>query len=183
MSPLQTIPARRAKKEVRSLYLTAFPRSERLPFFVLRALTLRRGIAMTAYFESGTFLGFTHTTRVKKTLFVLFFAVQTEVRGKGYGSAILSCLKNTYPSCDILLNVEPPDPSAPNAPEREKRIAFYQKNGFADTGYDIDEVGGTFRVFSTSPDPDIAAYRRVFRHMSFGLWRPRIAKRQSPLKP
>jgi hypothetical protein len=55
-------------------------------------------------------------------------------------------------------------------------MRFYEKNGFFDTGYNIAEVGGVFRVLSTVPELDVRAYRNVFRKLSFGLWNPEIMK-------
>ena len=85
-------------------------------------------------------------------------------------------MREIDPRRQILLNVELVDPEAENYAQRLQRMAFYEKNGFFDTGYDIDEVGGTFRVLASDPNPDMAAYLRVFSHMSWGLWKPPIRK-------
>ena len=164
-----------ALREVKRVYKTAFPKEERLPFLVLRLMTLL-GARITAYYENDVFCGFTHTTIKKNIVFVMFFAVQDELRQKGYGSAILSYLKARHPGKTVVLNVEPLDDSAPNAKERVCRMRFYAKNGFHDTGYLVDEVGGTFCVLSTSPTLDTKTYLDVFKKLSFGLWRPRITK-------
>ena len=74
----------------------------------------------------------------------------------------------------MLLNVERLDPLAENFDARVRRFRFYEKNGFYDTKYDIEEVGGVFRVLATAPTFDKGEYLRVFRKMSFGFWRPRI---------
>jgi GNAT superfamily N-acetyltransferase len=110
----------------------------------------------------------------RNILFVLFFAVEDTIRGKGYGSAILDYLKESNPEKSVLLNVELLDPSADNYEERVRRFRFYERNGFYDTKYDIEEVGGVFRVLATAPAFDNKEYLRVFRKMSFGFWRPRI---------
>ena len=90
----------------------------------------------------------------------------------------LRYLKENNPVKTILLNVELLDETAPNYPERVRRMAFYSKNGFQDTGYNIREVGGVFRVLSSTGGMDAKAYQRVFRKMSLGLWRPKITKVQ-----
>ena len=158
----------------RALYSRAFPKEERLPWWVLRLSALVRGVELTAWYEGGNFCGFTHTTATEDVLFVMFFAVEEGCRGRGYGSAILSRLKQS--GRKIILNVEPLDETADNAAERVRRMAFYQKNGFFDTGYDIEEVGGVFRVLSTVPELDVEGYLKVFRRLSFGMWRPKIEK-------
>ncbi len=160
----------------KQLYRTAFPKEERLPWWVLRLSTLEPGVELTVYRQSSEFCGFTHTTETETVLFVMFLAVATAHRGQGCGSAILSHLKQIADGRPVILNVEPPDSSASNASERISRIKFYEKNGFYDTGYNIAEVGGTFRVLSTVPELDIAAYRASFAKLSFGLWKPEITK-------
>lgn len=156
------------------LYRTAFPREERLPWWVLRLTTLKSGVALTAYYDGNKFLGFTHTTMTEKVLFVMFLAVEDSVRGQGCGSAILTHLKAQ--GKPVILNVEPLDDAAPNAAERINRMRFYEKNGFFDTGYNVSEVGGIFRVLSTEPELNVPNYLRVFAKLSFGLWKPEIIK-------
>ena len=160
--------------ELKALYHLAFPKYEQMPWWLLRLLTVRKGVELTAYYQEETFCGFTHTTVAENILFVMFFAVDDKLRGKGYGSAILRYLKESNPDKAIVLNVERLDETADNYAQRARRFKFYEKNGFFDTHYEIDEVGGTFRVLSTSPTLDPRAYGKVFRKMSFGLWRPPI---------
>lgn len=175
--PLQEINInhdRAARKKTKEIYEASFPKEEKLPFSLLRLLTCIRGIDFTAYKDGEGILGFTYTVTAGNILFVLFFAVDEPLRGKGAGSAILSHLKEKGKA--VLLNIEPLDPAAENYAERLLRFRFYEKNGFFDTSYDIDEVGGTFRVLSTEKTLDIAAYKKVFRKMSLGFWDVSIYK-------
>ena len=149
-------------KEAKKLYREAFPKEERLPWWVLRLMTAPKGVALTAYERDDEFLGFTHSTATEDILFIMFFAVRGDLRGKGCGSAILEHIKQTNPGKAIGLNVEPLDDNA--------------DNGFFDTGYDVAEVGGVFRVLSTDPVLDVEAYLRVFGRLSLGFWRPEITK-------
>lgn len=167
------------RREIKKLYLSSFPKEERLPWWVLRLLTIRKGTNITAYYENDLFCGFTYDITEGDILFVMFFAVAGEIRGKGYGSAILDYLKNSHPDKEIMLHIEPLDETADNYPDRKRRFNFYQNNGFFDTEYDVDEVGGTFYVLSTTPTFDEKSYLQVFRKMSFGLWQPVLRKRQS----
>lgn len=160
------------KVQIRNLYLTAFPKEERLPWWLLRCWPGPG--QLTAYYADETFCGFTFDATVGDILYVMFFAVADELRGKGCGSAVLQYLKQTGKT--ILLNVELLDETAPNYDERVRRVAFYAKNGFADTGYNIREVGGVFRILSSTGEMDAAAYQRVFAKLSCGLWKPEIWK-------
>lgn len=163
-------------KQIKHLYGSAFPKEERMPWPLVRFLILQRDVDVHGYYEAGKFCGFTFSAATEKVLFILFFAVADDCRGQGYGSAILQLLKEEHPDRIIVLNVELLDPEAENYDQRLKRMAFYRKNGFYDTGYDIDEVGGTFRVLATRQALDVPAYLRVFQKMSFGLWKPYIRR-------
>ena len=163
-------------KQVRKLYLEAFPKEERLPWWVLRFTTVLNGVELSAFYDDGEFCGFTHTTITNDTVYIMFFAVNENLRSKGYGSAILEKLKQMHSGKTIILNVEPLDGQAANADQRVKRMRFYERNGFYDTGYNSTEVGGIFRVLSTKPNLDIKAYLRVFHKISFGFWQPRVTR-------
>ena len=164
------------RDEIKNIYLNSFPKYEQLPWWILRFLTVRKGIDITAYYDGDILCGFTYTVAAGNILFVLFFAVENTLRGRGYGSAILGYLKESNPKKSILLNVELLDPRADNYEERVRRFRFYEKNGFTDTEYDIEEIGGVFRVLATTPTFDNEEYLRVFRKMSFGFWKPKIMR-------
>lgn len=168
--------------EAKRLYRSAFPKEEQVPFLLLRFLTFIKGVELTCYSENGQFCGFTYTVTEGNVVFVLFFAVNAELRGKGYGSAILAYLKEKNPNRSVILNVEPLDADAGNADERVRRIRFYEKNGFFDTGYDIEEIGGTFRVLATEKEINMNEYLRVFGKMSLGLWKPKWTKADSEIE-
>ncbi|MBO5322916.1 MAG: GNAT family N-acetyltransferase [Oscillospiraceae bacterium] len=162
------------QRQAKALYLQAFPKEERLPWWLLRLNARRRGIDITAYLDGEQFCGFTASVTVEGMHFLLFFAIKQSLRGKGYGSAILTQLRNEHQT--VTLNIEPLIPTAPNLEERKNRFAFYRKNGFFDTGYHVWEVGGKFRVLSTNPSLDEKVYKRIFRKLSLGFWDVKIEK-------
>lgn len=164
------------KAEIKNLYLTAFPKEERLPWWLLRFWPSMKRSALTAYYDGAAFCGFAFTATEGDVLYVMFFAVEDTVRGQGYGSAILKHMQQDNPGKTILLNVELLDENAPNNDQRMKRMAFYEKNGFRDTGYNIREVGGVFRVLSSTGKMDMQAYQKVFLKLSYGLWKPEITE-------
>ena len=162
------------RQQAKALYHTAFPKEERLPWWLLRLNARRSGIDLTAFMDGDTFCGFTASATVENMHFLLFFAIPEDLRGRGYGSAILSQLRQNYEV--VTLNVELLDETAPNYPQRLRRFAFYRKNGFFDTGYHVWEVGGKFRVLGTEPQLDVAAYKRIFKKLSLGAWNVKLQK-------
>jgi GNAT superfamily N-acetyltransferase len=161
-------------KHAKVLYHTAFPKEERLPWWILRLNARRSGIDLTAFLDGDTFCGFTASVTAENMHFLLFFAIPENLRGRGCGSAILSQLRQTYEV--VTLNVELLDEAAPNYSQRLQRFAFYRKNGFFDTGYHVWEVGGKFRVLGTDPQLDVAAYKKAFKKLSMGAWNVKLEK-------
>lgn len=164
------------QKRVKALYQQSFPREERIPWWLLRLNSRRKGIDLTAYLDGDTLCGFTSSVTVERLHFLLFFAVEQSCRGCGYGSAILSAIKKAHDT--VVLNVEPLISAAPNYWQRQKRFAFYRKNGFVDTGYFVWEIGGKFQVLSTQAQLDVPAYKQVFRKLTCGLWDVKLKRQQ-----
>ena len=156
------------RQRVRELYIEAFPKEERLPWWILWLNTTRKGIDLTAWVEKGKFCAMTASVTTDEMHFLLFFAVAEEMRGQGIGSKILQELKKAHPA--VVLNVEPLLEEAPNYDQRLRRFGFYRKNGLADTNWNVWEVGGKFRVLSTEETLDVPAYKKVFKKLSLGFW-------------
>lgn len=161
-------------EQARMLYLEAFPKEERIPWWLLKLNSRRRDIDLTAWMEGDTFCGLTASVTENDLHFLLFFAVAQPLRGQGYGTKILTQLRNTYET--VILNVELLDEAASNYTQRLSRFAFYGKNGFLDTGYHVWEIGGEFRVLSTRQELDEIAYKRIFKKLSFGVWNVKLEK-------
>ena len=164
----------RLRRQAKALYLEAFPKEERLPWWVLYLNARRQGVDLTAFVENGRMVGFTASVTTEEMHFLLFFAVPEDLRGCGYGSAILAQLRRQHKA--VTLNVELLDPKAENFSQRQRRFRFYQRNGFYDTGYHVWEIGGKFRVLATQQVLDVASYRQIFRKLSLGFWNVKLQK-------
>ena len=155
-------------REARAIYLEAFPKEERLPWWLLRLNALRKDIDITGWTEEGQLRGITVSVTEGSLHFLLFFSIHPQCRNKGYGSAILEALKAQHET--VVLNVEPLVSDAPNLSQRQRRLGFYRRCGFRDTGYHVWEVGGMFRVLSTRETLDVPAYKKIFRKLTLGFW-------------
>lgn len=162
------------RQMVKTLYEKSFPQEERIPWPLLWLNSCRQNIDLTAWLDGDVFCGFTASVTVEDLHFVLFLAISPQLQGKGYGSAILSALQEEYGT--VELNVETLTETAPNYPQRQRRFAFYRKNGFVDTGYHVWEVGGKFRILSTDTEFNAVRYKKVFQKLTFGLWNVRVEK-------
>lgn len=119
---------------IRKLYETAFPVEEQIPYEDLMILMDKMPLDFTAYYDDKEFIGFTIVYPRKTFNWFWYFAVRSELRGKGYGQQILSRLIEEYKDCMNILDMESPDQVCENLEQRKGRCAFYLRNGFRKTG-------------------------------------------------
>jgi hypothetical protein len=161
--------------ELRRLYETAFPVQEQIPYDDLIHLLDAMDIDCTAYFDDETFVGLTMVLRLPKYNWWWYFAVREELRGKGFGQEILSCILDKYrEGRPFIMDIESPlQPDAPNPEQRHRRHAFYLRNGMKDTGTSRTWDGLTFTILTNSDEPFtqqdyddiVAALRAVWENM------------------
>ena len=111
---MEYIRVTRKQKDYRAvveLMLNAFPPEERIPIWVLNLLSKKRNVNFNAWYDNKELCGITYTIESEKMMFLLYFAVNSKLRSKGYGSRIIHELKQTARDREIILNVEKPDQS------------------------------------------------------------------------
>lgn len=147
---MKLVDARKHRKEVKRLYITAFPKEERAPFSLLMHRVNNGRDSFYAVEDNGEFVGLVYTIRKEKLLYVFFLAVAEEKRGMGYGTRILHCIKRLNPGCVISLMIEDTeDTSADNYEQRINRLGFYQANGFKQLHVKINEAGVGYELLGT----------------------------------
>ena len=115
--------------ELTALYERAFPANERRPLEPLIDDETGAGEVFGIFLKTE-FIGFVVLLSCKHLTHILYFAVEEIRRGYGFGSQILRLVRELHPRNRILADVEEVIPGADNAEQREKRIAFYLRNGY-----------------------------------------------------
>ena len=131
---------------VKDLYYSAFPVSEQAPMWLLLKQAKKDFVNFVAYYDKDEFVGFTYTTTHGNLTYLLYIAINADIRSKGYGSQILNCIKDFYPDNRIILNIETEDEKADNNEERKKRKNFYTKNGYSPAGFLVNMNDGIFEM-------------------------------------
>ena len=121
-------------KEIKRIYCDAFPKEERMAFPLMVAMSKLWNTDFLAFYEDGCPIGLVYLAKNRRLVFVMFLAVTTEKRSQGYGSQILSYLREQY-SQKIVISIEPCVQNASDLSVRQKRKKFYLKNGYEKTGY------------------------------------------------
>lgn len=140
-------------------YMTAdFPPAERKKLTSMEEMYQRGNYSGYQLLEEGKLRAYWFLLYSKKqrTYLLDYLAVTKEVRGKGYGSEALRAMqKMLKPTEYIQLEVENPD-GCENMAEREKRerrIAFYKKNGAMQSSVVCDTFGVSYQllIFGAAP--------------------------------
>jgi len=160
---------------LRQLYGSAFPVEEQIPYNDLIYLLDKLDIDYTAYLDGEAFVGLTMVLRLNRYNWGWYFAVCEELRGKGYGQEILSALLKKYRDRrPFIIDIESPlQVDAPNPEQRQRRHAFYVRNGLKDTPTSRTFDGITYTIMTNSDEPFtqqdyddiIAALRSVWENM------------------
>lgn len=158
----------------KALQKRAFPKEEQYPLWAMRLMAVQKGVDYRAFYDEGLFCGIAYTSVTDRMLYVLYLAVNDALRSQGYGTRILSLLKEQNPEKEITLNIEPLDKQAKNYEQRKRRMAFYCRNGFSDTGYRLVDVTGEYSILSTADSFSAGDYRRAISQIGMNFYKPKI---------
>ena len=137
-------------------------------------LSLRKDIHYLAFYEDKQIIGVMYTIETDKLDYLLYLAVNPELRSKGYGSKMIEWLKNRSGEKPVALDVEKVEESAPNYAQRQKRLAFYERNGFYSTNYNAYYNDQYYTILTNKDNFHIEDLIKLFKTFSFNLYRPEI---------
>lgn len=134
-------------------YLTRdFPPTERRSLRNILTLTERDEYSTLGLFEANTLLGYAFFVRHGRDLLIDYFAILDGNRGRGLGSHFLRLIADYgKDAASLIAEIEDPD-TAHNEEERTRRLrrkAFYERNGFRDTGARVVTFGVHYRLIET----------------------------------
>lgn len=134
--------------EIKSIYMEAFPKRERKPFFTLkRSVKKKKAVIMTAS-EENQILGFVVLIPYKDMVMVDYLAVSSRIRSKGTGSYIMQNVCREFSDKKIVLLIERLEDDADNRDQRIARRKFYLKNGFSSSGIFITGASGNMEIMN-----------------------------------
>ena len=126
--------------DILNLYEASFPKEERSDFFKLLS-GIYEGFELHGIYEDDKLIAFVHFNNTPNFIHINYFAVKESFQNQGYGSQILTWLKNKFPQKAIVLDVEVVEENAKNNLQRSKRISFYKHNNFKFSNYTFKWAG------------------------------------------
>lgn len=164
-----------ARKDAQVLCKTAFPPEEQMPFFLLVLKSCRSDNHFTAYYDDDTFAGISYCIELADTVYVLYLAVNDQIRSRGYGSAILSTIKERYAGKTLMLEIETLSQSdAENMAQRQARFSFYERNGFKPTNLREEDNAVIYDILKCGRDISVEDMQAAHRNLSSGFRIPKI---------
>lgn len=103
--------------KVSALYHSAFPKNERRPLEEMFTF-LSGGGEFLALYDGETFCGFVCLLSWQDITHILYLAIDSRLRGRGYGTGMLSAIRQRYPHSRLIADIElePPAPQQRRAP-------------------------------------------------------------------
>ena len=96
------------KRTIKKTYYESFSQTERMPWTLMLLLSCTPTTRFRSFYDDEKLCGFIYYGALSSYVFVMFFAVDVELRGRGYGSKILAELRTQYPNRKILVTIDPP---------------------------------------------------------------------------
>lgn len=127
----------------------AFPIEERWELH--HALHYEIPADVMGLYEKGKPVGLFMALSDEATVYVCYLAIKKEERNQGYGSRALQLIFDYYQGKQICLDLEKQDPDAVNWKQRQRRKAFYLRNGFYETHYSMNFWDLSFELLCHDP--------------------------------
>lgn len=136
------------KQKIKKLYLESFPKNERFPFWILRHSIKKGKATLNAIVDDHKFIGIEYIVNCDSSVYLMFFAIDKELRNKNYGTNVLKDLNEKYEI--IFLSIEKPKDEL-----SKRRKGFYLRNGFFETKKYCSEAGVDYEILCNNKDYDI----------------------------
>lgn len=148
-------------EEIMALAKEAFPPEEYLSPYTLIEMSEAGELDFWALYDKEQFVGFMAVKVHRNMAYLFFLAILPELRSSGYGGRALAALKALYPSKQQVVDIEMPDAAAANRAQREKRRAFYLRNGYQETGQFLSYLGVDYEVLCMEDTFDWDSFKEL----------------------
>lgn len=138
------------KTNAKKLYIKSFPKEERFPFWILKKCSKEKNVVFNIILDNDKFIGIEYIITYDSIAYLMYFAIDENLRENGYGSKILKDLIERYEI--VILSIEKVNQLNNNSIKRKQ---FYLRNGFYETNKFIKDNGIEYEVLCTNKDYNI----------------------------
>ena len=134
------------------LYNDSFPDYEKISFDDLIQLAdSDHRIKMYLIKHNNKHAGILYLVDLNDKAFILYFAIDSSIRGQGLGKLVLNALNSKFKD-GFILECESTIGSFANSKQRDARYRFYIKNGLIDTNLFSIDSGEKFHLLTSNKD-------------------------------
>ena len=153
-------------EDIRKLYESSFPKSEKKPFDFMRKKQKEGYFDMLAIEEEeGKFCGLAIMLLAGGWALLDYLAIDPGCQGTGLGSRTLEALQERYGKERIVVEIESTIREAEgsgNGRERLRRKAFYLRNGMVPMGFLVDLFGVEMEVLTFGSRITFEQYHGIY---------------------
>lgn len=153
-------------EDIRKLYESSFPKSEKKPFEFMRKKQKEGYFDMLAIEEEeGKFCGLAIMLLAGGWVLLDYLAIDPGCQGTGLGSRTLAALQERYGKERIVVEIESTIRDAEgsgNGQERLRRKAFYLRNGMVPMGFLVDLFGVEMEVLTFGSQITFEQYHGIY---------------------
>ena len=168
----------RGFEEVERLQSSAFPPEESYPMDQILALAERDNVEYRSFWEGDDLCGLMLYETGDTMAYLFYLAVGEAVRSRGYGTRLLAWLADKCVGRAVVANIEAVGTGAENEAQRVRRLAFYERNGYALADCRLLDDSGLYDIVTTSPGAfDRKEYLGLIGGLGFDAYHPRLVSR------
>lgn len=160
------------------LYCDSFPKHEQFPIWFLLWKSKKNFVDYLAFYDNDVFIGFSYLITDKDLTFVLYLAIDENIRSHGYGKKVLMRIKEKYPNNKIILSIESVEKTSINYEQRIRRENFYLNNDYRYLNYRLIEKDSCYDFLINGKSPSIEECNSLFKKFAgtllFLLFKPKL---------
>ena len=167
------------KAKIKEIYTYSFLKEDRMPFWLMLTMAKMKNTEFLSFHDEDTLCGFVYMATVNNLTFIMFLAVDQNIRSSGYGSRILNKIQSIHPNNKIIVSIQRCDEDAKDIEERLRRRQFYADNGFIQTGYLVELANKKQEVLIKNGEFDADEFSCFFRKYSNSAMKPKLWRMDS----
>lgn len=166
-------------QKTEALYMEAFPKSERKPWeLIVQKHTEGTMEILSVLDDENTFLGLAIFAFDQDLALLDYFAMSPENRGQGTGSQALQMLQQKYAGKRLILEIETTKKPCAESEVRERRKAFYLRNGLHVMDFDVLLFGVEMEILANCDHVTFEEYLNIYLHACNPKFKDKILKAQ-----
>lgn len=149
------------EEAVREIYEEAFPDAEKRPWERMLRFAAEGKLDILAMIEDETLVGLVVLANHGDLVLLDYLAVTPRRRSGGYGAKALAALLAKTAGKTLFLEAELPEPNAPDDSIQNRRLRFYERNGFSICGVNICFFGVPMTLMTAGEPVDFERYAKL----------------------